>query len=203
MMRHPPISCARSVGQLMAYAAVKAGDPKVFMLMLKTMKKPVDNYLLGAYMFLTQGNPPTPNQATTTTKGKKDKTAKKEDVVEELKNDLVDIMNAALSHGGHLVDREDQHTLQATLIQALRSYPKSNKKRADMLEAALALFGDRQMPKNPPPMAKDSGMSTPSHTSTTPSAVKAAAKPVEPTAAAAAVEEVPRASPTQGGRAGH
>uniref|UniRef100_A0A0A9WSD4 Transcription activator MSS11 n=1 Tax=Lygus hesperus TaxID=30085 RepID=A0A0A9WSD4_LYGHE len=55
MMRHPPSTCAKRVGQLLAYAAAKTREPKVFMQLLKTMKKPVDGYILGAYYYLTNG----------------------------------------------------------------------------------------------------------------------------------------------------
>lgn len=176
MMRHSPTTCGRRVGQLLAYAAVKAGDPKLFMQLLKTMKKPVDSYILGAYAYLTNGNPPQPNppavtspqataaaaagapgaKATNTAASKKAAPAttvvvmKREDLIEELKNDTVDLMNAALSQGGHLVDREDQHMLQATFILALRQYKKNNRKRHEMLEAALLKFGNRPMPREVP-----------------------------------------------------
>ncbi|KEG12187.1 hypothetical protein DQ04_01921100 [Trypanosoma grayi] len=157
MMRHPPSSCTTRVGQLLAYAALRAGDAKVFMQLLKTMKKPVDGYLLGAYDYLTNGNLPVAITTTSNTNtapaqgksfGKRNNSEKKEDASEELKNDMVDLMNAALSSGGQLVNREDQHTLQAVFIQALRSYPKSNKKRQEMLELAIAKFGSRPVPKN-------------------------------------------------------
>ncbi|RNF02527.1 hypothetical protein TraAM80_06352 [Trypanosoma rangeli] len=160
MMRHPPISRATRVGQLLAYAALRAADPKVFMQLLKTLKKPVDGYLLGAYDYLTSGNLPTAAAVATVTStntnaqgkaaGKKGHSDKKEDVSEELRNDMVDLMNAALSSGGQLVNREDQHTLQAVFIQALRSYPKSNKKRQEMLELAVAKFGSRPVAKSAP-----------------------------------------------------
>ncbi|RNF16382.1 uncharacterized protein Tco025E_05212 [Trypanosoma conorhini] len=165
MMRHPPISRATRVGQLLAYAALRAADPKVFMQLLKTLKKPVDGYLLGAYDYLTSGKLPAPAPAAaaaaaaaaaTTTNaqgkaaGKKGHSEKKEDASEELRNDMVDLMNAALSSGGQLVNREDQHTLQAVFIQALRSYPKSNKKRQEMLELAVAKFGSRPAAKSAP-----------------------------------------------------
>lgn len=151
MIRHSPSTCGRRLGQLLAYAAVKAGDPKMFMQLLKTMKKPVDSYILGGYMFLTRGNPPQPNTIAPTGKGSKKNpppsAVKREDIVEELRNDTVDLMNAALSQGGQLVDRDDQHVLQATFIQALRQYKKSNKKRQAMLEAALSKFGNRVVAK--------------------------------------------------------
>eukprot|EP00796_Vickermania_ingenoplastis_P002191 gene2191-1358_t len=199
----------RRVGQLLAYAAVKAGDPRLFMQLLKTMKKPVDSYILGAYAYLTNGNPPQPSTTaakagsggapaagggaaggpgTNSTSAKGGKSAgggggsgkngaattatgaavRREDVVEELRNDTVDLMNAALSQGGHLVDRDDQHLLQATFIHALRQYKKSNKKRHDMLEAAVAKFGNRQMPK-------ETTATVEAATSTTPAAADAAA----------------------------
>ncbi|EKF99298.1 hypothetical protein TCSYLVIO_009780 [Trypanosoma cruzi] len=158
MMRHPPIGRATRVGQLLAYAALRAADPKVFMQLLKTLKKPVDGYLLGAHEYLTSGNLPTAATTTNTTNtgaqgktaGKKGSSEKKEDVAEELRNDMVDLMNAALSSGGQLVNREDQHTLQAVFIHALRSYPKSNKKRQEMLELAVSKFGSRPVAKITP-----------------------------------------------------
>lgn len=161
MLRHTPSNCAMRVGQLLAYAALRAGCAKVFVQLLKTLKKPLDGYLLGAHDYLTSGSLPTVlavstgsnTNATNNTQGKSagkkgGSSDKKEDVSEELKNDVVDLMNAALSSGGQLVNREDQHTLQAVFIQALRSYPKSNKKRQEMLELAVAKFGSRPGPKN-------------------------------------------------------
>lgn len=186
MMRHPPSSCSYRVGQLLAYGAIKAGDPKVFMQLLKTMKKPVDGYILGAYAFLTQGNPPAPAPPKEEpAKGKKKAAAPKaDDIVEDLKNDMVDLMNAALSSGGQLVDRDDQHGLQATFILALRQYPKSNKRRQDMLEAAIAKFGNR-------PVTTDDAPAT----AATPAAA-AAEKPAAPVAAAAGEEAAaPAATP--------
>ncbi|KAH8614111.1 hypothetical protein ERJ75_000748700 [Trypanosoma vivax] len=174
MMHNQPSSCAPRVGQLLAYAALRAGEPKVFMQLLKTMKKPVDGYLLGAYDYLIRGIVPQPissgsnngngsngNSNNNSTQGKNagkkgnnassnsnNANEKKEDVSEELKNDMVDLMNAALSSGGQLVNREDQHTLQAVFIQSLKGYPKSNKKRQEMLELAIAKFGSRPGPRS-------------------------------------------------------
>lgn len=186
-MKHPPSTCAKRVGQLLAYAAVKMREPKVFMQLLKTMKKPVDGYILGAYFYLTNGNNhinsplltsaanttsttaaggaaasssnthasnaasgSANNTNTSTTKSNKKQQHgnaankdRKDDVTEDLKNDMVDLMNAALSQGGHLVDREDQHHLQTVFLQALKHYPKSNRKRTEMYEAAMAKFGTK------------------------------------------------------------
>ncbi|AAZ12918.1 uncharacterized protein TEOVI_000015400 [Trypanosoma equiperdum] len=186
MLRNPPSTYSARVGQLLAYAALRARDTKVFMQLLKTMKKPVDGYILGAYDYLMRGTIPAPLNSSSNTVGgnannnsvnsgnnnsagsnqgraaaKKAGTGsngnnssnnnnndKKEDIADELKSDMVDLMNAALSSGGQLVDREDQHTLQAVFIQSLRSYPKSNKKRQEMLESAVAMFGSKPGPRS-------------------------------------------------------
>ena len=52
MMKTPPSACGKKIGQLLAYAALKTQDAKIFTQLLKTMKKPVDPYLMGAYEFL-------------------------------------------------------------------------------------------------------------------------------------------------------
>ncbi|CAJ1986271.1 hypothetical protein conserved [Leishmania donovani] len=152
MMRHPPSVCARRVGQLLAYAALLAGDQDVFVQLLKTMKKPVDGYILGAYAFLRQGKTGHVGSAGKGGSGngsgvKKQNKKKdgKEDITATLANIMVELMNAALSLGGQLVDREDQHVLQAMLIQALSTYPKSDKRHQEMLEKAVAKFGHRRL----------------------------------------------------------
>ncbi|TPP52452.1 hypothetical protein CGC21_10215 [Leishmania donovani] len=152
MMRHPPSVCARRVGQLLAYAALLAGDQDVFVQLLKTMKKPVDGYILGAYAFLRQGKAGHVGSAGKGGSGngsgvKKQNKKKdgKEDITATLANIMVELMNAALSLGGQLVDREDQHVLQAMLIQALSTYPKSDKRHQEMLEKAVAKFGHRRL----------------------------------------------------------
>ncbi|CAJ1017247.1 hypothetical protein, conserved [Leishmania lindenbergi] len=152
MMRHPPSACARRVGQLLAYATLLAGDQDVFVQLLKTMKKPVDGYILGAYAFLTQGKGSSVGGAGkgggAFGSGAKKQTKKKdakEDITATLVNIMVELMNAALSLGGQLVDRVDQHVLQAMLIQALATYPKSDKRHQDMLEKAIAKFGHRRL----------------------------------------------------------
>ncbi|KPI88680.1 hypothetical protein ABL78_2218 [Leptomonas seymouri] len=152
MMRHPPSTCARRVGQLLAYAAVLAGEQDVFVQLLKTMKKPVDGYILGAYAYLTQSKPSgaagggekvAANQKTNKKQSKKKES--KDDISVTLANIMVELMNAALSLGGQLVDREDQHVLQAMLIKALSTYPKSDKRHQEMLEKAVAKFGHRRL----------------------------------------------------------
>jgi hypothetical protein len=153
MMRHPPSTCARRVGQLLAYAAVLAGDQDVFVQLLKTMKKPVDGYILGAYAYLTQskagGAGGGGEKGAAHQKGNNKKQAKrkdgKDDVSATLANIMVELMNAALSLGGQLVDREDQHVLQAMLIKALSTYPKNDKRHQEMLERAIAKFGNRKL----------------------------------------------------------
>ncbi|KAG5510898.1 hypothetical protein JKF63_06399 [Porcisia hertigi] len=148
MMRHPPSACARRVGQLLAYAAVLAGEQDIFVQLLKTMKKPVDGYILGAYAFLTQGKGASTAGASkvgSTSAKKQKKKDGKEDITPTLANIMVELMNAALSLGGQLVDREDQHMLQAMLIKALSTYPKNDKRHQDMLEKAIAKFGHRKL----------------------------------------------------------
>ncbi|GET86032.1 hypothetical protein, conserved [Leishmania tarentolae] len=152
MMRQPPSVCARRVGQLLAYAALLAGDQDVFVQLLKTMKKPVDGYILGAYAFLRQGKGAHVGSvgkgANSNGSGAKKQSRKKdgkEDITATLANIMVELMNAALSLGGQLVDREDQHVLQAMLIQALSTYPKSDKRHQEMLEKAIAKFGHRRL----------------------------------------------------------
>ncbi|KAG5485210.1 hypothetical protein CUR178_06569 [Leishmania enriettii] len=144
MMRHPPSVCARRVGQLLAYAAVLAGEQDVFVQLLKTMKKPVDGYILGAYAFLTQSKGAAGRGGGGAKKSSKKKDGK-DDITSTLANIMVELMNAALSLGGQLVDREDQHVLQAMLIKALSTYPKSDKRHQDMLEKAIAKFGHRRL----------------------------------------------------------
>ncbi|KAG5486173.1 hypothetical protein LSCM1_07292 [Leishmania martiniquensis] len=148
MMRQPPSVCARRVGQLLAYAAVLAGDQDVFVQLLKTMKKPVDGYILGAYAFLTQSKGGIAGGAGRGGSGAKRSNKRKdgkEDIAATLANIMVELMNAALSLGGQLVDREDQHVLQAMLIKALSAYPKSDRRHQDMLERAVAKFGHRRL----------------------------------------------------------
>lgn len=154
MMRHPPSTCARRVGQLLAYAAVLAGDQDVFVRLLKTMKKPVDGYILGAYAYLTQSKSGSAagandkagaNQKASNSKKQPKKKDGKDDISATLANIMVELMNAALSLGGQLVDREDQHVLQAMLIKALSTYPKSDKRHQEMLERAIAKFGNRKL----------------------------------------------------------
>ena len=156
MMRHPPSTCARRVGQLLAYAAVLAGDQEVFVQLLKTMKKPVDGYILGAYAYLTQSKPGSGAagggekgnanaKGNTNNKKQQKKKDSKEGISATLANIMVELMNAALSLNGQLVDREDQHVLQAMLIKALSTYPKSDKRHQEMLERAIAKFGNRNL----------------------------------------------------------
>ncbi|KPA74356.1 hypothetical protein ABB37_09336 [Leptomonas pyrrhocoris] len=153
MMRYPPSTCARRVGQLLAYAAVLAGDQDVFVQLLKTMKKPVDGYILGAYAYLTQtkaggGSAGGGDKGGANQKGNKKQSKKKDgkdDITATLANTMVELMNAALSLGGQLVDREDQHVLQAMLIKALSTYPKGDKRHQEMLEKAIAKFGHRKL----------------------------------------------------------
>ena len=154
MMRTPPSSCGRKVGQLLAYAAIKTQDSKVFTQLLKTMKKPIDAYLLGAFEYITTGpssssgaaSGPAGGKVAAASAGAGGKKSKKDDVLEELRSDIVDVMSSALSQNGQLVVRDDQHLLQAVYINALKTFPK-NKKKLEMLENALAKFGNVTMPK--------------------------------------------------------
>jgi hypothetical protein len=102
------------------------------------MKKPIDSYLLGAYEYLVNQQP-----------GKQPmKRGKKDDILEELRSDVVDVMCGALSHGGQLIIRDDQRLLQAVYVGALKSFTK-NKKKSEMLDAAIAKFGaNPQVPKD-------------------------------------------------------
>jgi hypothetical protein len=131
VMKHPPSSCGKKIGQLLAYAAIKAQEVKVFTQLLKTMKKPIDAYLLGAMEHLSNllkvGTP-------VVKKGKKD-----DALIEDLRSDIVDVMSAALSQGGQLVIRDDQRELQQVYISALKSFVK-NRKKLEMLELAQAKF---------------------------------------------------------------
>lgn len=158
VMKHPPSSCGKKIGQLLAYAAVKASEPKVFTQLLKTMKKPIDAYLLGANDFLLSlktGSPPA-TQGTTAPAPKKSfaagaaATKAKDDVIDDLRSDIVDVMNAALSQNGQLVVREDQGQLQQVFVAALKTFPK-NRKKQEMLEAALAKFKFPPPGSSPPP----------------------------------------------------
>jgi len=157
MMRTPASHCARYVGQLLAFAALKCQDAKVFTQLLKTMKKPIDSYLLGGYEFLLSLHPVGATAAAPGGKGARRQTGKKDDVSEELRSDMVDVMGSALSQNGQLVDRDDQRHLQGVFIGALRTYPK-NKKRAELLEIAVAKFGPNPVqlviiPPQAPPTA--------------------------------------------------
>ncbi|CCD12200.1 unnamed protein product [Trypanosoma congolense IL3000] len=211
MLHNPPSTFTAPIGQLLAYAALRARDTKVFMQLLKTVKKPVDGYLLGAYDYLMRGALPPPigstgsgsnssngasgNAGQGKAAGKKsgggnnsssnansNPADKKEDISDELKNDMVDLMNAALSSGGQLVNREDQHTLQAVFIQALRSFPKSNKKRQEMLELAVAKFGTKPGPKST--VVQTPANTTVATATVAPTAVSNNAAPAKVTAAA-------------------
>lgn len=132
VMKHPPSSCGKKIGQLLAYAAIKAQEVKVFTQLLKTMKKPIDAYLLGAMEYLS--NLLKAGATSAVKKGKKD-----DALIEDLRSDIVDVMSAALSQGGQLVIRDDQRELQQVYISALKSFVK-NRKKLEMLELAQAKF---------------------------------------------------------------
>lgn len=132
VMKHPPSSCGKKIGQLLAYAAMRAQEVKVFTQLLKTMKKPIDSYLLGAIEFLAHLK--ATGGAAAAKKGKKD-----DAIAEELRSDIVDVMCAALSQGGQLVIRDDQKELQQVYINALKTFPK-NRKKVEMLELAQTKF---------------------------------------------------------------
>lgn len=130
VMKNPHSSSGKKIGQLLAYASVKSQEVKVFTQLLKTMKKPIDAYLLGAMEYLNN----LLKGGLAVKKGKKD-----DALIEDLKSDIVDVMSAALSQGGQLVIREDQRELQQVYITALKSFLK-NRKKQEMLELAQAKF---------------------------------------------------------------
>jgi hypothetical protein len=217
MMRTPPSSCGRKVGQMLAYAAIKTQDSKVFTQLLKTMKKPIDSYLLGAYEYLTALNGGGQAAGSGKAGGASGKKSKKDDVMEELRSDIVDVMSSALSQNGQLVVRDDQHLLQAVFINALKTFPK-NKKKQEMLENALAKYGNLSIPRvEPPELPPSTPPAGPAAAQSKPSRLEAP-KPAEdmpgaalapPAPAAASVHEPPApivpnkrdSSPTSGSSA--
>jgi hypothetical protein len=129
MLRVPPARVATRVGGLLAFAAVKAGDAKIFTQLLKTMKKPVDDYLIGAFEYI---------HATT---AKAAGAAKAKDTtLEDLRHDVISIMCSALSHQGELIWRAEQLPLQTHYLAALKSATRNKKKYAEMLDQAALIF---------------------------------------------------------------
>jgi hypothetical protein len=130
MLRVPPMRVAPRVGGLLAFAAVRAGDAKVFTQLLKTVKKPVDDYLIGAHEYIVA-----------TTKEGKGKLSKADAaVLDDLRNDVLGIMAPALSHQGELIVRTEQLPLQTYYLAALKSATRNKKKNAEALEVATATF---------------------------------------------------------------
>ena len=130
MLRVPPMRVAPRVGGLLAYAAVRAGDAKVFTQLLKTVKKPVDDYLIGAHEYIVA-----------TSRDGKSKLSKADlAVLDDLRHDVLSIMGPALSHQGELIHRPEQLPLQSYYLSALKGATRNKKKFADALEAATAKF---------------------------------------------------------------
>lgn len=132
-----PSVIGHKLGQLMACAALRSHDAAIFTRLLKTVKKPVDPYVLGAYEYVVH------HIEQLKVKAAAGKRIKGEDVAEELRSDVVDVMNSALSQGGVLVDRVDQQDLQSVFVSALRTFPAKNRRKREMLEAALAKFSPK------------------------------------------------------------
>jgi len=130
MLRVPPMRVAPRVGGLLAYAAVRAGDAKVFTQLLKTVKKPVDDYLIGAHEYIVA-----------TARDGKGKLSKADlGVLEDLRHDVLGIMGPALSHQGELICRPEQLPLQTYYVTALKGATRNKKKFAEALEAATAKY---------------------------------------------------------------
>lgn len=129
-LRVPPARVATRIGGLLAFAAIKAGDAKIFTQLLKTVKKPVDDYLIGAFEFL--------QSASKSGKG----SATKDAVIDDLRHDVITIMGSALSQQGALVARPEQLPLQSYYIAALKTATRNKKKFVEALEQAAALYPD-------------------------------------------------------------
>lgn len=128
MLRNPSAACGRKLGQLFAFGAIKSGDAKAFGQYLKAAnRKTNDLMLMGAYDYLCHV---APGRA-----GRK----KQGDATDDLRSDLVEHIQNALTHNGALTDKDDQRTLQFIFIQLLKGFTK-NKRKAELLELAIGKF---------------------------------------------------------------
>ena len=141
---NPLPSTNRKVGHLVVCAVIKANDAKVFGALMRVCKKPLDYALIGAFDHVNLVSP---------ARGTK---KRKDDVGDEIRSELVDLMFGALATTttaagatasigttapAVLVDREEQRSLQIAFIRALRTPTfLKNKKKQEMLDAALAKF---------------------------------------------------------------
>lgn len=206
-MRTPPQSAARRLGFFFAYAAVRSQDGKVFVSLLRPMKRPVDMYLLGAWGFVMQmlkqrdaahakataagGNAtgtagassssPAATAAPPATKASPPK--KTDDVVDDLRHDMLDIMAGALSSNGQLLHRDEQVALQAVYIQALQIATRNKKKVAEALAIAQERFPNASLTASPPQTAAAAASSS---SAAAAAAAAAAAPPLESLEEAAA-----------------
>lgn len=176
-LRIPPARVAPRVGGLLAFAAIKAGDAKVFTQLLKTVKKPVDDYVIGAFDYIHAQRSAKPSKT-------------EAGVIEDLRHDILTIMGSALSHGGELIHRPEQLPLQTHYLAALKTATRNKKKYADALENASGMFpeaAEAPAPVLPETWRKASGVA---EAATTPES-----KPIVPSAKAPATPSAPANDP--------